>query len=391
MTLVDTSSMHALPEVVGQSPDKEKTEALIRATNAIGRYRLVLKQGEPFVPVNLRVHKDPISLIEKILEQNPQSYTKITDLIDIGLDMVHAGLLDDRSKTSLSQPLDGSPDSMDTTTKRVQAYCIMAALKEDDFETAYSYIMTRLSVRNCRAQKPTLSLECEDDRAIAETPPIINDDWSWRAAFQAGRYQPNNRTVKPTHIGNASGNLEIRHLQQRLECISLTLRIAPPPALHEVLSVFRKCEESLDAILREEAEADAEWDARGDDTTMPGGFGPEKKNATLSRKDGRRAGEEEPISIFDLTKASAARAQNTISALAGLNASTTRSVSAANEGFIARQSSESARDASMSEPKGRKRDQLRDAAVGTLATGVGWLIGAPPPSANSGPDDISSS
>jgi protein transport protein SEC39 len=32
----------------------------------------------------------------------------------------------------------------------------------------------------------------------------------------------------------------------------------------------------------------------------------------------------------------------------------------------------------------RKRDQLRNAAVGTLASGIGWLINAPPPTLSDG-------
>ena len=57
-------------------------------THSIGEYRLVFKQGEPFRPVALRVHGDPISIIGKVLDQNPRSCTKINDFLQIGKEMV---------------------------------------------------------------------------------------------------------------------------------------------------------------------------------------------------------------------------------------------------------------------------------------------------------------
>ncbi len=38
------------------------------------------------------MHPDPISIVGKVLEQNPKSYTKIQDLLDLGINMVDAGL-----------------------------------------------------------------------------------------------------------------------------------------------------------------------------------------------------------------------------------------------------------------------------------------------------------
>ena len=60
----------------------------MQVTHAIGDYRLVFKQGEPFKPVTLRVHGDPISIIGKILDQNQRSYTKVNHFISIGENMV---------------------------------------------------------------------------------------------------------------------------------------------------------------------------------------------------------------------------------------------------------------------------------------------------------------
>lgn len=113
--------------------------------------------------------------------------------------------------------------------------CIDAALAEDDFETAYSYIMTRLVTIAAPAQERTP----QPDRKgglFAELPPKEIDDWSWRAALQAGKYRRTSQTVQPTHLGNASGNPDIRHLEQRMDCLSHAVRLAPKSTLQEILN-----------------------------------------------------------------------------------------------------------------------------------------------------------
>lgn len=86
------SSLKAFPETLTESWEAEQLEHLLSVTHAIGEYRLVFKQGEPFKPVTLRVHGDPISIIGKVLDQNRRSYTKINDFVRIGKGMVMAGL-----------------------------------------------------------------------------------------------------------------------------------------------------------------------------------------------------------------------------------------------------------------------------------------------------------
>lgn len=119
--------------------------------------------------------------------------------------------------------------------KRVISMCIAAALGEDDFETAYSYIMTRLVNIAGRAQQRSPHLERKGG-LFAELPPKELDDWSWRAALEAGKYRRTSQTIKPTHLGNASGNPEIRHLEQRMECLSFAVRLAPKAVLQEILN-----------------------------------------------------------------------------------------------------------------------------------------------------------
>lgn len=349
---VHTNICHSMHAFLGALPERhpasQRIEALLKATHALSDYRLVLKKGEPFTPVVLRVRTDPISIIEKVLEQNPKSYTTIQDLLDIGSNMVDAGLLDGGKmgqKNSSSTP---SADHYISTRRRITAMCVDAALTEDDFETAYSYVVNRVA---------------------ADADPQIADEYSWKAALQAGKYRRTTRTVKPTHIGTASGNLDIRHLEQRIECLSAAVRIAPPATLQEILVVFRKCEEELNAAIKAEEAQESAWDNQGDLQAMPGAFSSTvpagvAKNATRSS----RRVEEAPMSLFDLSRASMARAQLNLSALSSLQRSGQSRTGDAEGGL----------GGAPGEPRVRKRDQLREAAVGTLASGVGWLIGAQP-------------
>ena len=93
---------------------------------------------------------------------------------------------------------------------------------------------------------------------------------------------------------------------------------------------------------------------------MPGGFGatPKPTNKASSRT------EEEPMSLFDLSRGALTRAQS------GLGSLSRGPASASDSGA----------------PRERRRDQLKNAAVGTVAAGVGWLIGANPPPQHRAPE-----
>lgn len=374
----------AFPQTVEKSlAATQRIEALLKATHSLSDYRLVLKQGEPFTPVVLRVHTDPISIIDKILEQNPKSYTRIQELVDLGIHMAEAGLTVVRDKSNHSTlTAEQEPREISLAEKRVTAMCIDAALAEDDFETAYSYVVQRLSAISEPAQAATASRR-QSQHGLgpsAKAPARILDDYSWKAALQAGKYRRTPRTVRPTHLGTASANPEIRHLEQRIECLATALRVAPPPTLQEIVNAFRRCEEELDAAVKAEQEQEHAWDTVGDSLApMPGGFGPaaakqqqqQHRGATEPRTSAasRHQSEDAPMSLFDLSRASVASAQRNLTALSGLR----------HGGLVkgeAEAGGDGAGEGGDGHPK-RKRDQLREAAMGTLVSGVGWLISAP--------------
>ena len=79
------------------------------------------------------------------------------------------------------------------------------------------------------------------------------------------------------------------------------------------------------------------------------------------------------MSLFDLARASTARAQSGLAALSVLQGS--------KQPEKQRPLSQISTDGSVdsSEPRERKRDQIRNVAAGTLASGLGWVLGAPTP------------
>ncbi|KKA27882.1 hypothetical protein TD95_004137 [Thielaviopsis punctulata] len=372
------------------SPEMRKLEALLKATHALSEYRLVLKQGEIFRPIMLRVHSDPVSILEKVLEQNPKSYTKLQDFLDIGFNMVNAGICQPLRSNKEQPEFDQAAKSLlASTERRVIAMCVEAALKENDFETAYSYVVNRLA---------------------SASSPSTKDSYAWKAALQAGKYKRTAKSIRPTHVGTGSINPDIRHLEQRIECLSAALRIAPAAQLQEILSTFRSCEDQLAAALAAEAASEAAWDAAAETAAMPGSFGPpahidlRRTDSARSARSGRSlrsvstaasgshgsagaggVGSKEPeetMTLFDLSRATARMATRNFTALSGLrnggggsSAGGSRPMSPS----VASGDGSGPADGGEGQQRARKRDQLREAAVGTLVSGVGWLLSAPVP------------
>lgn len=344
----------------------------MKATHGLSDYKLVLKQGEPFTPVVLRVHQDPISLVGKVLELNPKSYTNIQDLVDVGRNLVAAGLtVRDKAGHPALTP-EEEPEQLLNAEKRITSMCIDAALTEDDFETAYSYAVNRLAAL-CTS-RPSPSRKASSGSLISKAGSSSRDDWSWRAALQAGMYRRTSRTIRPTHLGTASGNPEIRHLEQRIECLATALRVAPTSTLSEILKSYRRTEEELNAAIKAEQEQESAWDDAADLQTMPGGFNttvPRKATATRPSASTRaHNAEEAPMSLFDLSRASMRSAQRNLTALSNFNITAQHRPSDS--------SPQPGNEATDQQNRTRKRDQIREAAMGGLTAGVGWLIGAQP-------------
>lgn len=346
-------------------PDSDlfrQVDHLIAATHALSYYQLTLQHGVPFKPVSIRVHKDPLSLIDKVLEQNPRAYTKVDDLQGIGMNIVLAGL-PTASDLDVQQPIQAR---LSEAEQRVTFAAISSALTQHDFDTAYSYITTRLS---------------------QQSTGTASDDTSWRAAYAAGRYQP-----PSTQQSSAS---HMASLSKRMDLLSLALTLcSSSDHLPEILTVWRKCEEEMDGLKTKEADEERAWEEKSNrfsQTLIPGDFGgfedrdvdiADTKRAMASRSNTMRNPigyeDEAPMGLFDVARGAAVAIQKSAFPL---RAATQRQMSTAASGDKSRSSTDDGRPGSAlsaGAERLRKRDMVSNAVTGGLLKGMSWALGAEP-------------
>ncbi|QIW96315.1 hypothetical protein AMS68_001833 [Peltaster fructicola] len=353
--------------------------ALISATHALSFYSLTLQHGVPFQPVNIRVSKDPIELISKVLEQNARSYAKLDDLVSIAENLASAGLEhgvlagDDANDETKIDTIDIRKDA----GRRVTFMAVEAALREDDFETAYSYIVSRLTPSTAQLNAPPQkghNRNISTSSTLSKAQPI-DDDTSWRAAYLAGRYRP-----------SAASPPTLRRLEQRTELLSLALLLAPANALTDILSAWRRCEEETSALQLSQQQEEQAFDDHADrrePSALPGNFmlsgdQPEmilnQKRREMGRMATNRGDSEAPLSMYDLTR-SAARAFSRNVNLGTVRQSLEAPSEQDTDGLRPGSSGQNPQDA---DTRVRRRDMVANAVSGGLASGIGWVLGAKP-------------
>jgi hypothetical protein len=356
--------------------------ALIAATHALSFYSLILQHGVPFQPVSIRVHEDPLSLIEKVLNQNPKSYTKLDDLLSIGRNFVTAGILSNLSE-------DKEQGSIVIAERRIISMAVSSALASDDFGTAYSYILTRLT--------PSSLLPSSTSDTTSTTSPV-EEDISWRAAYNAGRYR------SPATSTESDLTSQINNLSQRMELLSLALILAPSAdPLPEVLGAWRRCDEEMTILRNREFQEAEEWDQRGDRSatvaagggiaTVPGGFGPtdreldayenaqrQQRKSRASYYDGpnnRGDGAEAPMGLFDVARGAARAFSKNLTPLQQLQQQQRQHHPQQVPAEEGEEGGELSRSTESLE-RVRKRDVVSNMVTGGLASGIGWVLGAQP-------------
>lgn len=371
--------------------------ALISAAHAMSFYSLALQQGVPFRPASIRKNNDPVSLIAKILEQNQKSYTKLDDLIEIGKNLVIGHITDtmldtsNNEHTSDQSETETEDDKILNATRRVTSMAIDAALASDDFDTAYSYTINRLTPPPTPASTSSTPSHHQSQLTI--------DDISWRAALSAGKYRfPMTNTT--------STRSQTHRLQQRMDLLSHALLLAPAgPAIPEVLATWRRCEEELLAAREADAREEEEHDDAADgvrrsgvgDGSIPGGFGAsiEPVLSIQPKRDATAAAgtEEAPMGLFDVARGAAAALGRSTGGLGGLRAAAEGRLGGVLQGGGAAMESrngsgsgsgrtsaefDDAAAARGDAQRVRKRDMVASAVSGGLASGLGWVLGATP-------------
>jgi hypothetical protein len=341
-----------------QSQRMPEIEHLLKATHSLSFYQLTLQHGVPFRPVNIRAHSDPLDLVAQALEQNQRAYTKLDDFLDIGRNLV---LTYSSAASVRDKGTEGRDQKLVEAERRITYLAITSALASHDFETAYSYITTRLS---------PASMDRESSK----------DDYSWRAAYAAGKYRPH-QPPKALHD-------RIISLSRRMDLLSLSLTLVPnSDSLSEILGQWRRCEEEMDTLKAQAVEEERAFETGGDGT-MPGMF--EAQDQELDAAETRQAlakratagnsttyEEEAPMGLFDVARGAATALRKTAFPL---NAGSLRDLKIG-DGH-SRQGSDGSGPVSpvMEDGNGkvRKRDMVSNMVTSGLVSGMGWVLGAQP-------------
>ncbi|PSN68248.1 secretory pathway Sec39 [Corynespora cassiicola Philippines] len=362
----------------------QRIRALLSATHALSFYSLTLQHGVPFQPVNIRVSSDPLALLRRLLAQNSRSYTHLDDLISIGQNLVismPSTIMDDQTDTSLLDPAT-IEKKKSIAERRVIGMAIEAALEEDDFETAYSYVVNRLTPSSPLDVSPAASNSSHRDSFgsyDSSKQDEDSEDVAWRAALQAGRHNSSPASTSWSQAGTTA-RPDLRRLEQRMELLSQALLLAPPRHLEEVLGVWQQCEAEMMALLTEETEAEQRFNDAAD-RKLPGAFANETVAVQPRREVGRGAVEEAPMGLFDVARGAAAAFSKSAFPLRGGSQPGSRVVSTEYDNSHGRGSMDMSDSGSMhsgTDDRVRKRDMVASAVTGGLASGIGWVLGATP-------------
>ncbi|KAJ3779080.1 secretory pathway protein Sec39-domain-containing protein [Lentinula raphanica] len=181
-----------------------KEREFIEATSRLSSFNIMSHPGIPITPIEIRLTKDRLSLVSRVLSSNADAY-KHTEVI---LDLVYKlGFRDD-------------------IVAEVKALAMLAdtALQVEDFDRAYETSQRMIdTVLNLRA-----TLMGIDDPRLSETSEVC-----WVACFQLGR-QP-----------------EFHDVDKKMLLLGRAIEICPPDRLHDVLTAWRRLERE-DLEIRQE-------------------------------------------------------------------------------------------------------------------------------------------
>ncbi|KAF8516397.1 secretory pathway protein Sec39-domain-containing protein [Gautieria morchelliformis] len=201
--------------VAGPSPTIQREREFIEATSRICSFNVVSRQGIPISPIEIRLVKDRLTLIARVLSSTEDAYKHSKVILDL---MHKLGYRDDVA-----------------AEVRVQAMLAEAALQAEDFlvagETAERMVDI---VRKLSTASPT-SGDAESEKEAKEV--------CWHSCFQLGR------------------QTEFHDVDTKLRLLGHALELCPSEHLLDVLSVWRKLEgESL--VTRREDMATREENAK---------------------------------------------------------------------------------------------------------------------------------
>lgn len=270
------------------------------------------RPGIPISPIEIRLTKDRLSLVSRLLSSNNDAY-KHTEVI---LDLVY--MLGFRGDV--------------VAEVKTLAMLADAALQSDDFERAYStserMVNTVLELRSHLSAGPQVKEACEV---------------CWVACYQLGRHP------------------EFEDIDQKMALFGRALELCPPEQLHEVLSAWSRIEK--DDIEMREARLSERQSGR---------VVPQKRTAAVLSGKAQQPSLRSRLADFHLPHTPLL---NTPDA-AALASKTFKTVAANFPFSRGRPSSAWGSDSGRSDSRPREGDDVSSQATRVFSKGIGWLIGA---------------
>ncbi|KIP12476.1 hypothetical protein PHLGIDRAFT_97822 [Phlebiopsis gigantea 11061_1 CR5-6] len=195
-------------DVPRASPRTVKEKEFIEATSRLCAYNLVSRPGIPITPIEIRLSKDRLSLVSRVLSSNNDAYKHV----QVILELVHKlGFKDD-------------------PVAEVKALAMLAdtAINVEDF--AYAYQTSEMMVKKVQELRATHSAE---DSQVLRASEVC-----WVSCFQLGRHP------------------EFDDMQKKMMMLGRALELTPAETLGDVLAAWSRVE-GEDLAQRKEKRRDA--------------------------------------------------------------------------------------------------------------------------------------
>lgn len=178
----------------------------IEATSRISSFNVQSRPGIPISPIEIRLTKDRLSLVSRVLSSNSDAYKHAEVILDLCYKLGFRG----------------------DTAAEVKTLAMLAdtALQAEDFTRAYENTMRMVDIVK-KLRDASAPLDAVDDK-IQEATEVC-----WIGCFQLGR-QP-----------------EFDDLKKKLQLLGYALELCPPEKLHDILTAWRRLEKE-DIANREE-------------------------------------------------------------------------------------------------------------------------------------------
>ncbi|KXN83904.1 Neuroblastoma-amplified sequence [Leucoagaricus sp. SymC.cos] len=183
-----------------------KEKEFIEATSRISSFNVYSRPGIPISPIEIRLTKDRLSLVSRVLSSNNDAYKHTQVILDLCHKLGFRGVAAAEVKTL--------------------AMLADTALQAEDFDRAYENAMRMVEiVKDLRETTSPLDINYDEVQEATEV--------CWIGCFQLGR-QP-----------------EFEDLKKKLQLLGFALEFCPSEKLHDVLTAWRRLEKE-DIANREE-------------------------------------------------------------------------------------------------------------------------------------------